>query len=189
VTVLILFEYSIESFSWFIKSNLIILFKDNRGICLSLRFVVSRQLLSKKLQLMNILKRSLMGIIEVNSNCNWEFTVARIMNFKRCLINSNNWLRKTLMDLKFYLFNQERKVLLLHLIRVVFFQSTHITPPFVLKWPIFSANADRPLQTLSNRAYNNWYGYFYSRDTLNYLWVLDLIICHDLISRLIHIWF
>lgn len=156
VLVLILYKNIEKCLSWLKESNFVILLKNDWRVCLSLSFVVTRQLLREELQLVNIFQWSFVWILEEDCYRDWEFTIPCVMNFKRSFFDCNNWLRKTLVDLKFNFFNHKGQILLLHCILIVLLKTTYVATPLILKWPIFSANTDRPLQGLGDRSYYNW---------------------------------
>ena len=86
-----------------------------------------------KFKLMSILQGSFVRALEVNRNDNWKLTIARIVYFKRCLVNSYKRLWKTLMNLKLYLFNKKTQVLLLHpvLHLAIFPDASYIAAPLI----------------------------------------------------------
>ena len=101
---------------WLVECYFVVLLEDywSHYLFLSMLIIVEAVLIRFNLELVSVLERPLIWVLEVDCYCDWKFSVTCIMDFERGLIDCYEWLWETFVDLKVDLFNKEREILLFH---------------------------------------------------------------------------
>jgi hypothetical protein len=109
-SVLVLLKNVVESLGGLEEDNFVVVFRDHQRVQLFAGTVGWFGLVCEvvvELQLVGVLKWSLVWVLEVDRNRDWKLAVASVVDLKWCFVDCDQWFRETFMDLKFNLFDQE----------------------------------------------------------------------------------
>jgi hypothetical protein len=165
------------------KGDLVIPLGHNRQSGLLLIF-------NLKFDLVCVLESALIRISEMDGQVTREFTIARVMDLERCLVNGDVRVGEAVVDLELNLLNEEGKILLVNwVVRIAIFpQSAHIAAPFMRERKVLAGGCCIP-HFLRHRANDDRNVDFRAFDTHYFGHLLKrLIVSHwlvKLVSRLL----